>query len=94
MSASEHDWLVPHVGAHKHSSNHRGELERSKLCGCFHCLAIFPPSQVSEWIDEVNDVGTTAMCPQCGIDSVIGDASRFPITAEFLSALRAYWFEA
>jgi len=49
--------------------------ERSELCGCFYCLAMFPPSQVSEWIDEVDDIGTTAMCPKRGIDSVIGAAS-------------------
>jgi hypothetical protein len=53
-----------------------------------------PPSLVSEWLDEVNDVGTTAMCPRCGIDSVIGAASGFPISAEFLGAMRGYWFAA
>ena len=94
MSSPEHDWLLPHVGAHKHSSNHRPELERSEVCGCFYCLAVFPLSKVSEWIDEVNDIGTTAMCPECGIDSVIGAASGFPITVEFLGSMGAYWFEA
>jgi hypothetical protein len=46
MSVSEHDWRVPSVEAHKHSSNHRDELERSELRGCFHCLAMFPPARV------------------------------------------------
>ena len=33
-----------------------------------------------------------ALCPSCGIDSVIGDASGFPITEEFLVAMEARWF--
>ena len=94
MSVPEHDRSIPYVGAHEHSSNHREEIQRSELCGCFHCLAVFPPSLVSEWIDEINDVGTTAMCPRCGIDSVIGAASGFPVNADFLGAMRGYWFAA
>lgn len=94
VSVPEHDRSIPHVGAHEHSSNHREEIERSALCGCFHCLAVFPAARISEWIEEVDDVGTTAMCPECGIDSVIGAASGFPISTEFLGAMRAYWFEA
>ena len=41
-----------------------------------------------------NDVGTTAICPRCGIDSVLGDRSGFPISAEFLSEMQRYWFSA
>lgn len=80
--------------AHVHSSSHREEIERSELCGCFYCLAVFPPSRVLEWIDEVDDVGTTALCPDSGIDSVIGSASGFPVSGEFLGAMHTYWFES
>ena len=74
--------------AHKHSSNHRGELEESFQCGCFHCKSFFKPTKIKEWIDE----GTTAMCPKCGIDSVIGDASNFDITEKFLDSMHQAWF--
>jgi hypothetical protein len=60
------------------------ERERSELCGCFHCLAVFPPSLVSEWIDEVDDVGTTAMCPRCGIDSVTRTHARAALGSTLL----------
>lgn len=30
--------------AHRHSSNHRSELEKSSVCGCFYCSAIFLPA--------------------------------------------------
>lgn len=33
-----------------------------------------------------------AMCPKCGIDSVIGDVSGFPIEATFLAVMRDFWF--
>lgn len=45
---------------------------------------------IQEWIDD----GDTAICPSCGIDSVIGSASSYPITPEFLTAMQKFWFEA
>lgn len=32
------------------------------------------------------------MCPYCGIDSVLGDQSGFPITKELLIRMRWHWF--
>jgi hypothetical protein len=75
--------------AHQHSSKHRHELLSSDLCGCFYCLAIFKPRVIEEWLKEGEG---TALCPECGIDSVIGSASGFPITREFLERMYSYWF--
>ena len=88
----DHNWTLPHVGAHKHTANHRSELERSAICGCFYCTSMFPPSAIVDWIDEVEGVFTTALCPRCGIDSVIGSESGFPITRDFLVLMNGYWF--
>jgi hypothetical protein len=74
--------------AHKHSSMHRAELEKSDACGCFYCLTVFPPSDIVEWIDD----GQTALCPKCPVDSVIGSASGYPITEEFLEKMHERWF--
>jgi hypothetical protein len=74
--------------AHRHSSFHRAELGRSGWCGCFYCLERFDAREVAEWTDR----GQTALCPYCGIDSVLGDASGYPITEEFLSAMQVRWF--
>jgi len=79
-------------GAHDHSSGHRKEIERSDSCGCFYCLAIFPPQEIEEWIDEVGGTPVTALCPKCGVDSVIGDKSGFPITQAFLGTMHSEWF--
>ena len=77
------------IVAHKFSSNHKEELQKDKLCGCFYCLKIFDPKEIKFWIKDTNG---TALCPYCGIDSVIGAHSGFPVTTEFLSEMRKYWF--
>ena len=77
------------IGAHAFSSNHKKELVRDEVCGCFHCLAIFSPREIVNWL---RDTEGTALCPYCGIDSVLGESSGFPITAEFLEKMQAYWF--
>lgn len=74
--------------AHKHSSRHREELLKSECCGCFHCCKVFPPSAIVEWTDG----DTCAFCPECGIDSVIGSASGYPIDAAFLRRMHDHWF--
>jgi hypothetical protein len=86
--------------AHKHCSNHRDEIMGSDTCGCFYCLRIFEPSEITTWaggyIDEngrdTSGAEPFALCPGCRIDSVVGSASGLPITKEFLTEMRRYWF--
>lgn len=71
----------------------REVLARSETAGCFRCKKMFDPSEVEEWTDtDSNGVGQTALCPKCGMDSVLGSASGFPINAEFLAAMENRWF--
>ena len=82
------------VSAHKTSIFHKESIEKSAECGCFHCLAIFAPQDISEWTDTSEaEPRHTALCPKCGIDSVIGSDSGYPITKEFLSSMQQHWFE-
>jgi hypothetical protein len=85
--------------AHNHCRLNRGELAESSVCGCFYCCATFSPVEITDWIDpapemveEMGIEGQTALCPRCGIDSVIGDRSGHPITRDFLEEMRSYWF--
>lgn len=85
--------------AHKHCACHRNEVMASNECGCFYCESVFSPSRIEDWIEETGgNFGKssdpfTARCPECGIDSVIGDASPFPANdPAFLSAMHAKWF--
>ena len=81
-----------HIAAHAHSSHHRDELMRSESCGCFYCLRILPPSEIQEWTDTIDGVGTTARCPHCSVDSVIGSASGYPIERHFLENMNEHGF--
>lgn len=54
---------------HMHSSKNRSEIENSRFCRCLCCLVEFSKKSIKEWTD--ND--QTAICPKCGVDSVIGD---------------------
>jgi hypothetical protein len=83
-----------HIQAHRHSSLHREEVLASEVCGCFYCLQTFSPGEIEEWVDEEHgtDVGRTALCPRCGIDSVIPSASGVPITHEMLLRMNLHWF--
>ena len=74
--------------AHKRSCRNRETVEKSNQCGCFCCLAIFPASEVVEYIRGEE----TALCPRCHIDSVLGDASGFPIKKGFLQRMEEAWF--
>jgi transcription elongation factor Elf1 len=78
------------IVSHKRSSKHREEILQSKECACFCCLKIFIASDIIKWLDNQQ----TAICPNCGVDSVIGDKSGYPITdIEYLKMMKKYWFE-
>ena len=88
--ASGGERMPDHVAARRSSSSNRGELESSSVCGCFHCGVIFHPSLIEEWMEDAWD--ETAVCPFCGVDSVIGDRSGWPIKPAFLERMRRFWF--
>ncbi len=81
-----------HIAAHIHSIHNREQLLASDTCGCFYCLKVFAPDVITDWIDEPGFEIQTAQCPYCEIDSVVGSASGFPITREFLACMRRHWF--
>ena len=83
------DQFDPVVAAYKHSSGHHHELVSSESCGCFYCLEVYSPLEILDWVDD----GKTALCAKCGIDSVIGSSSGYPITKEFLKEMNNYWFQ-
>jgi hypothetical protein len=44
---------------------------------------------ILEWTDD----DQTALCPNCGIDSVIGDKTDYPVTdLDFLKQMNTFWF--
>ena len=62
-------------------------VKNSQLCGCYYCCSIFHSSEVTDedWTLDIH--GRTVLCPRCGIDAVIGDASGIPIQEDVLEEL-------
>lgn len=73
--------------AHDHCRSNRTEIANSLTCGCFCCERIFPPAEVQNWLPNEG----TAMCPYCDIDSVIGSASGFELTKDFMRRMHDFW---
>lgn len=76
------------TAAHKHASRNRVELEASARCGCFFCFRTFPTVSITAWIDS----SQTALCPKCGVDSVIGSASEHRLDDAFLRRMHQQFF--
>ena len=74
--------------AYRHSLRNREEIERSERCGCFACVHEFDANEVGEWTDN----GQTAICPCCGVDAVIGDASGMSLSPMFLREMNEKYF--
>ncbi len=74
--------------AHVCCSHNRDNLLKVNKCGCFYCLKIFNPKLINDWCDNNN----TAICPFCGIDSIIYENIFYPINKKFLKEMKKMWF--
>lgn len=73
---------------HKISMHNRQRLAKAERAGCFYCKKIYVPSEINFWIDDE----TTAMCPRCGIDSVLAETDGVVITPELLAKMHNRYF--
>lgn len=86
------DWVIDCLQAgHEAVILNRELVLASTDCACIYCLAVFPASSIRLWTDGSRRFGRTALCPRCGIDSVLPDAAGFPLTPIFLQAMQARW---
>ena len=74
---------------------HEQAILKSKICGCFDCQKMFPASEICDWIDEPGDCprgpGRTALCPKCGIDTVLPESELYELTPDLLAAMHNAW---
>lgn len=79
--------------AHALASYNRGDIWNSIRCGCFACLEVFVDPEIKHWIND----GETALCPKCGIDSVLADYNEYwspPVRdPDFLKEMQTFWFQ-
>lgn len=83
--------MTPHElhDAHDRSFRNKSVIEWSAMCGCFSCMQTYSVSEIVEYVRR----DQTAVCPHCGIDAVIGDASGLPVSdPKFLDEMNEFWF--
>lgn len=79
---------------HTHCTANREEVEASSRCACFYCQEVYCSTEVYDFIVEPSlDFKETALCPRCGVDAVIGDATGIPFYKELIGKLHQHYFE-
>ena len=73
---------------HAYCSHNQPLIDTSEKCYCFHCKAVMDRGEIESYIDE----GKTALCPKCGIDSIIPDSIHEPVNESIISEMHEYWF--
>lgn len=76
--------------AHKKAFQNEPLVQIAKDCACFCCLEHFPASAIDGWVDD--KLHRTAMCPKCGIDSVLTEETLDRVPDNLLKALQAEYF--
>jgi hypothetical protein len=58
---------------------------------------MYPPAAIEEWVEEEADCprgpGKTAICPKCGIDSVLPNSQVPNLNLGLLERMKTRWFE-
>ena len=60
-------------------------IEDDTDCSCYYCLGKFKGIEVDVYVDD----GKTAICPKCGIDSVLTE----DIDIDKLEKINEYYFK-
>ncbi len=73
---------------HKLSLNNKKLLSELDSASCFYCLNSFPTADIKEWVDDEK----TALCPICGIDSVIPNNLSLKVDNDLLEIMHKHYF--
>jgi hypothetical protein len=72
---------------HDQSSHNFTAIRLAETVGCFYCVSFIDKEKIKEWIEEVVGGEDTALCPKCGIDSLLPD-----VTMEQLKEMNDEYF--
>ena len=84
-----HDIAEDLKQAHKYTYQNRIDLFVKQDCACIYCKHTFHSSDIKEY---ALDHPSTALCPFCGIDTVLGKVSGYKFTKDFLDKMYDYFF--
>lgn len=73
---------------HKYCICNERNLADSTKCGCFSCHKIYKPEEITNWVYDKK--GRTAICPYCGIDSVL-PGNVVELSEEYLRKMNKIW---
>ncbi len=72
--------------AHKKAFQNEPLVKIAKDCACFGCLEHFPPSAITNWVDD--KLHRTAICPKCQIDTVLTEEVLDRVPDDLLKAMQ------
>lgn len=72
--------------APKYAMFNKEDLLASKSIGCYNCLAILGPQDITEFVDN----NQTGVCPKCKEDMLLSD-KHLIISPETLSVIQRYF---
>ena len=78
------------AGLKARTHNNEIEILHSKTCSCIFCRQQYDARKVNDWVNDEN--GMSAICPECGMDTVIGDSGGEPLDKETLKALNLAFY--
>ena len=73
---------------HAYSSHNKDLVAASEKCYCFHCKAVVSRFLIKDFADN----GQTAICPKCGIDSILPGSIEEVASEHIISEMNEYWF--
>ena len=73
---------------HTYSSHNRNLVAVANKCYCFYCKTISDSLEIKDYADN----GQTAICPKCGIDSIIPDSIEETMDEKTIAEMNEYWF--
>lgn len=73
---------------HTYSSHNRNLIAVANKCYCFYCKAIIESREIKDYADN----GQTAICPKCGINSIIPDSIEEGVDEKTIAEMNEYWF--
>lgn len=70
-------------------------LKRYKKCTCIYCGANYPYTEIKSWVKDKDEL--TAICPKCGIDSVVPTSVKnkvddYTLTEELREKVKKLYF--
>ncbi len=74
----------------EHTVNNEIEILNSDNCSCIFCCQTYSARLVKDWVPDAD--GNNAICPNCGIDAVIGDSSGYIFDKKRLKTINLHFF--